>query len=1119
MKRKISAMVLTIVMILSMVLQPVSIQASGTQKYQVTLPDGYDENHAYPVIYVMPQDGKTADDSGITEKLQNAMKSGKSTSAIIVRPQFTEDDDIYAVMKEIVAEVDGSYHTIPDAEHRAIVGTGTGGYLAYILGITEEIVESDSETIEEQAEEEITAETEENPDSETAEEAEDTEEAENPEVEETTEIAEQPETAADQEMPEDLEKSEEGQNDQEEELQIEEQQEEEQQEDETVQEAVEKESTVFTLESQEESEKDAKQIQAKNITTLSAPGLFKYIASTRGDFVSEANPWYQIYGDVYDCLNAMGKNTVSKFYTYMDAPVTDTWTNQQGSSNDIGALFINFGTGSAAHEFTVRSGSFTDEFLTEAVNRMADRITSGMLSGVVKGSVSLTKAALPSTEKTAEVNYSVTMQELYGTFSKTEEDMKLTISVLNADGKVLAETSVDQKAKAGETVSGKVMIENAVEGTSSTVQLTAEILGVDMVVATTALTRIQDTVIEGDHQYIDLMGDWYFKYMGQQKAPARIDLSKLTPEEYETWSVVQPGLAWWTKGFGNISDENVKSPWGPDYFDYMIYGDGYYVRTFDVPENFDAKELVLSIGYMDDRGEVFINGQRVGGTGMNEDGTPTGDSTWAIYSYYTIDPEVLNIGGSNTIVVRCQNDGVGGGGWYAGPIALYSKEAFENDDSAASLFEEKSFESSFAASAQGKEGTVDNKYLVYLPDGYYESDKYYPTVYMMHQYNSDHTSYIIDGVDDLIDEAIKAALIDEMIVVVPNSSENSWWRGDWMKMVTDELVPLIDENYRTIKDARYRFTAGCSMGGQGAFGVALTNPDLFSGAISFFGAFSMGGDANPCVIAQNESEDYLRYYSMYFICGNQDVYGFGEPAIQLNQILQSKGVEHEFFIENGGHDSVFYLPYFIESMVYTRNHMYQSSEEIEKLLTGNVIADISDGIKLKVTFEAKSGIEEYYNVIPASSYTKNSNPDLSVPLTIEVVQDGKVVFRNVERNQTINNGNTSEIFQYDLSSCVDSNKEFTVIYKASVFDRVVELEQVTFNTSTEEPASEVTPTPEVKPTQSPAAGSTITSVTATTTSSTTGAKTGDDSPIGLYATITMACLIMAGICFRRRKRA
>ena len=142
--------------------------------------------------------------------------------------------------------------------------------------------------------------------------------------------------------------------------------------------------------------------------------------------------------------------------------------------------------------------------------------------------------------------------------------------------------------------------------------------------------------------------------------------------------------------------------------------------------------------------------------------------------------------------------------------------------------------------------------LIYLPEDYATSGRYYPTVYLLHQFNSDHTAYRTDRVNELLDDGIARGLFDGMIVVIPNSDENSWWTGHWEKMITEELIPLIDSRYRTIDDPRFRLTAGCSMGGQGAYGVALRNPNFFGGAVSFFGAFSYGGASSPNAIAAAE---------------------------------------------------------------------------------------------------------------------------------------------------------------------------------------------------------------------------------------------------------------------------
>ena len=792
--------------------------------YEVTLPESYETgDRNYPVVYVLPQDGYTIDDSGITEQLQKVMSEGLGTDMIIVRPAFKQEQDIYGSMEALIKKIDTSYRTIADKNYRAVIGTGTGGYLAYILGLTDE----------------------------------------------------------------------------------------------------------------------------ENIT-LKESKLFSAIASIRGDFVSEENSWYDTYGDVSEYIKEMwdrDDSVFDGFYTYMDAPVEDAWTNMEGSSNDMGAQFIHFGTGSAAHEFTVRPGAFTEEFLAESAKRVADRLTNNMLSDVANGTVTLKDATLSAEEETAEVTYTIDLTEAIGSFVSEESSVDVVVSVIDPNtDEILAETICTQKIDGAGTYTGEVSVENFVNGTSSDVRLSMNLFGANIELATASLTRSQDVIIEGDYQKIDLSGDWYFNYIGRTK---RIDIASLDAKEYKTWPVVQPGLENWKKGFGNISDDNVNTGYsGEDYFDYFILGNAYYVKEFEVPMEFDSQDLILSIGYVDDRCEVYLNGERVGATGMDEHGNPTGNTTWAEFSKFTIAPESLVRGGTNTVVVRAYNDGpYGAGGWYKGPITLCSQTVFDNPggtsshtDEDASRFVEKTFQSSYAATALSQSGMADVSYLLYLPEDYEKSEQYYPTVYLLHQFNSDHTSYKIDGIDQLLDEAIASGLFDEMIVVVPNSEEESWWTGDWEKMLTEELIPLIDSEYRTIKDARYRLTAGCSMGGQGAFGIALTNPDYFSGAVSFFGALSMPPTEaeNALKIAEKETEAYLNYYSLYFICGNQDSYGFGVPAIELNQILTKKGIEHGFFIENGGHDSVFYVPYFKEAFSYVRSQMYQSDKLVEELLSGKL---------------------------------------------------------------------------------------------------------------------------------------------------------------------------------------
>ena len=304
----------------------------------------------------------------------------------------------------------------------------------------------------------------------------------------------------------------------------------------------------------------------------------------------------------------------------------------------------------------------------------------------------------------------------------------------------------------------------------------------------------------------------------------------------------------------------------------------------------------------------------------------------------------------------------------------------------------------------------------------------------MHQINSDHTSYRGDAVNEILDAGAKAGIFDEMIVVIPNSTETSWWTGKWEDMVIEDLIPYIDENFRTIPDARYRMTAGCSMGGYGSMAIGLRNPDYFSGVVSFFGAISMGTAANrPLAVAEATSAEYMDYFTMYFTCGNQDTYTFGQPAIRLNQKLEEMGVDHFYFIENGEHNSAFYVPYFDDAFEYLRKNMYKMPSGSAASLINVDYSATSEA--LSVTFTADKAIKKFFNVIPASKYTKDTNPGVTIPVIATIkyeVKPGALSFlyatalaetkeAQVKFNVTFDDNNLIVTENVDLTSVLPKN--------------------------------------------------------------------------------------------------
>lgn len=84
-----------------------------------------------------------------------------------------------------------------------------------------------------------------------------------------------------------------------------------------------------------------------------------------------------------------------------------------------------------------------------------------------------------------------------------------------------------------------------------------------------------------------------------------------------------------------------------------------------------------------------------------------------------------------------------------------------------------------------------------------------------------------------LDKAAAAGLCPEVIVVGVEGGNslggsfyiNSPVTGQWMDWVYKEAVAIVDGRYRTIAMAEGRLLAGFSMGGFGAWNIAIQHPD------------------------------------------------------------------------------------------------------------------------------------------------------------------------------------------------------------------------------------------------------------------------------------------------------
>ena len=132
-------------------------------------------------------------------------------------------------------------------------------------------------------------------------------------------------------------------------------------------------------------------------------------------------------------------------------------------------------------------------------------------------------------------------------------------------------------------------------------------------------------------------------------------------------------------------------------------------------------------------------------------------------------------------------------------------------------------------------------YNIYLPAGYESGSQRYPVVYWLHGRNGTESSggYPLHYLTD----AVAAGKLPPMIVVfVSGGSQTNYcdsYDGKYMGETTiiKELIPYIDQHYRTIASRENRSIQGMSMGGFGTMRLGLKYPDVFSSIVAFAGGY------------------------------------------------------------------------------------------------------------------------------------------------------------------------------------------------------------------------------------------------------------------------------------------
>ncbi|WP_291378711.1 alpha/beta hydrolase-fold protein [Demequina sp.] len=119
---------------------------------------------------------------------------------------------------------------------------------------------------------------------------------------------------------------------------------------------------------------------------------------------------------------------------------------------------------------------------------------------------------------------------------------------------------------------------------------------------------------------------------------------------------------------------------------------------------------------------------------------------------------------------------------------------------------------------------------VLVPNAYFSSDDRFPVLYFLPGYTAYDTAA---DMPDVLGEALNAT--EPMIVVTvtgANELGGGWYTdstatGNWEQALVTEIVPYIDDHYRTIESPAARGLAGHSMGGYGALTIGMKHADVF----------------------------------------------------------------------------------------------------------------------------------------------------------------------------------------------------------------------------------------------------------------------------------------------------
>lgn len=203
--------------------------------------------------------------------------------------------------------------------------------------------------------------------------------------------------------------------------------------------------------------------------------------------------------------------------------------------------------------------------------------------------------------------------------------------------------------------------------------------------------------------------------------------------------------------------------------------------------------------------------------------------------------------------------------------------------------------------------------FIYTPPGYdKDTQKHYPVLYLQHGGGENETGWSSQGhANFIMDNLIAEGKAKPFIIVMDNGSwsmqgpprgerpvAGQWppkgWADGFTKTLLEDIIPMIDANYRTLADQQYRAMAGLSMGGMQTRVITLAHPEVFS----HVGIFSGGSISTEDL---GNAPGFKEKIKLVFVSyGSRELEnpraGFGGNPKENTEKLKDAGLNTHFYV-------------------------------------------------------------------------------------------------------------------------------------------------------------------------------------------------------------------------------